>query len=291
MRTFTQVAPLRVSLRGLREEGKTIGFVPTMGALHEGHLTLMRKAKGECDVVVASIFVNPTQFGQNEDFAAYPRDLNRDLQMIANAGVDTVFTPDESEMYPAGYQTVVDVPKLGSILEGAIRPTHFQGVATVVTKLLNIAGAERAYFGQKDYQQLLVIEQIVRDLNIPTRIIMVPTVREADGLAMSSRNAYLDADQRRAAVILSRLLQRAEESVKSGQTNAATVKAELETLLAQEPQATADYIALVHPETLQPITTLSEPVAVLLAVRIGETRLIDNAIIAPDGITIPRLRC
>ena len=290
MRTFTQVAPLRVSLRGLREEGKTIGFVPTMGALHEGHLTLMRKAKGECDVVAASIFVNPTQFGQNEDFAAYPHDLNRDLQMIANAGVDTVFTPDANEMYPSGYQTVVDVPELGSILEGAVRPSHFRGVATVVTKLLNIVGAERAYFGQKDYQQLLVIEQLVRDLNIPTRIIMVPTVRETDGLAMSSRNAYLDADQRRAAVILSRLLRCADESVKLGQTNAATLKTELETLLAHEPQATADYIALVHPETLRPVETLSEPVAVLLAVRIGKTRLIDNAIIAPDGVTIPRLR-
>ncbi len=290
MRTFTQVAPLRVSLRGLREEGKTIGFVPTMGALHDGHLTLMRKAKGECDVVVASIFVNPTQFGHNEDFTAYPRDLNRDLQMIANVGVDTVFTPDASEMYPNGYQTVVDVPELGSLLEGAIRPGHFRGVATVVTKLLNIVGAERAYFGQKDYQQLLVIEQIVRDLNIPTRIIMVPTVREADGLAMSSRNASLDVGQRRAAVILSRLLLRAEELVKSGQTDAAAVKAELETFLKQEPQATADYIALVHPETLQPVETLSEPVAVLLAVRLGKTRLIDNAIIAPDGVTIPRLR-
>ncbi len=290
MRTFSQVAPLRVSLRGLREEGKTIGFVPTMGALHDGHLTLMRKAKSECDVVVASIFVNPTQFGQNEDFAAYPRDLNRDLQMASNAGVDTVFVPEVSEIYPTGYQTVVDVPELGSVLEGAIRPGHFRGVATVVTKLFNIVQPERAYFGQKDYQQLLVIEQVVRDLNIPVKIIMVPTVREADGLAMSSRNAYLNAEQRQAAVILSRLLRQAEELLKSGHTDAPEVKAALEAMLAQELGATGEYIAFAHPETLAPVETLNEAVALLLAVRIGKTRLIDNTLMAPDGIPIPRLR-
>ena len=290
MRTFSQVAPLRVSLRGLREEGKTIGFVPTMGALHDGHLTLMRKAKGECDVVVASIFVNPTQFGQNEDFGVYPRDLNRDLQMISNVGVDTVFTPEVAEIYPTGYQTFVDVPELGSVLEGAIRPGHFRGVATVVTKLFNIVQPERAYFGQKDYQQLLVIEQVVRDLNIPVKIIMVPTVRETDGLAMSSRNAYLDTEQRQAASILSRLLHRADELIKSGHTDAAKVKAELELLLTEEPAATADYIAFAHPETLVPLETLNEAIALLLAVRIGKTRLIDNALLAPDGVTVPRLR-
>lgn len=290
MRTFSQIASLRVSLKGMRAEGKTIGFVPTMGALHEGHLTLMRKAKSECDVAVASIFVNPTQFGKGEDFEAYPRDLNKDLQMVANAGVDIVFTPDGAEMYPAGYQTVVDVPELTARWEGEVRPAHFRGVATVVAKLLNIVQPERAYFGQKDYQQLLVIERLVRDLNLPTTIVMVPTVREADGLAMSSRNAYLDSEQRQAAVILSRLLRRADELVKSGQTDAAAVKNELASLLKQEPAASADYIALAHPDTLEPVVTLTEPVVVLLAVRIGKTRLIDNALIAPDGVPIPRLR-
>ena len=290
MRTFSQVAPLRVSLRGLREEGKTIGFVPTMGALHDGHLTLMRKAKGECDVVVASIFVNPSQFGQNEDFAAYPRDLNRDLQMVSNAGVDTVFVPETSEIYPNGFQTIVDVPVLGSILEGAIRPGHFRGVATVVTKLFNIVQPERAYFGQKDYQQLLVIEQMVRDLNIPVKIIMVPTVREADGLAMSSRNAYLNPEQRQAAVLLSHLLNRAKDLINSGQTDVVKVKADLEAILAEEPMAAVDYIAFAHPETLAPLETLNEAAALLLAVRIGKTRLIDNALLAPDGVPIPRLR-
>lgn len=290
MRTFSQVSPLRVSLRGLREEGKTIGFVPTMGALHDGHLTLMRKAKGECDVVVASIFVNPAQFGQNEDFSAYPRDLNRDLQMVSNAGVDTVFVPEVSEIYPAGFQTTVDVGELGSILEGAVRPGHFRGVATVVTKLFNIVQPERAYFGQKDYQQLLVIEQAVRDLNIPVKIIMVPTVREADGLAMSSRNAYLDPEQRQAAVILSRMLHHAEELIRAGKTETAQVRSELDAILAQEPTTTADYIAFVHPETLAPMESLTDAAALLLAVRIGKTRLIDNALLAPDGVTIPRLR-
>jgi pantoate--beta-alanine ligase len=290
MRTFSQIAPLRVSLRGLRAEGKTIGFVPTMGALHEGHLTLMRKAKSECDVAVASVFVNPTQFGQGEDFEAYPRDLNKDLQMAANAGVDIAFTPDTSEMYPLGYQTAVTLSELTVRWEGEVRPGHFQGVATVVAKLLNIVQPERAYFGQKDYQQLLVIERLVRDLNIPTTVVMVPTVREPDGLAMSSRNAYLDAEQRQASVVLSRLLRRADELVKSGQTDSHAVRTELEALLRQTPDARADYIALAHPETLEPVVSLAEPTVVLLAIRIGKTRLIDNALIAPDGVPIPRLR-
>lgn len=286
MRTFQQILPLRTYLRGVREEGKTVGFVPTMGALHEGHLALFRRARTECDVVVVSIFVNPTQFGPGEDFHTYPRDLNRDLQMASNEEVDALFHPSVEEMYPAGFQTWVEVPELAGTLEGSIRPGHFRGVATVVTKLLNIVQPDVAFFGQKDYQQFLVIDRMARDLNLTCRIAMVPTVREPDGLAMSSRNAYLSPEERRAAVVLFRALQRAEELVQSGVTQAEAVSRQLELLIDAEPLATREYVALVHPETLQPVNSLATGVTlVALAARIGRTRLIDNALIAPPGAT------
>src|SRR5579884_299522 len=291
MRTFEHIGPLRTYLRGLRAEGKTVGFVPTMGALHAGHLTLIRRAKSDCDVTVISVFVNPTQFGPHEDFAAYPRNLGRDQKLASDEGVDALFAPSVEELYPAGFQTSVEVAELSAVLEGARRPGHFRGVATVVTKLFNIVQPDRAYFGQKDYQQLLLIERLVRDLNIPTTIVPVPTVREPDGLAMSSRNAYLSPEARRAATVLYRALQRAEELVKAGATDPVQVQAELEALIASEPLAQSDYVALVHPDTLQPVTTLADAVTlVALAVRIGKVRLIDNALIAPNGVPIVRNR-
>ena len=268
-----------------------IGFVPTMGALHEGHLSLVRRAKADCDVVVVSVFVNPTQFGVGEDFDAYPRTLARDQQLASEAQADAMFSPSVEEMYPSGFRTVVDVPALGSLLEGAVRPSHFQGVATVVTKLLNIIQPQRAYFGQKDYQQLLLIERVARDLTQTADIVMVPTLREPDGLAMSSRNVYLTPEERHAAPVLSRLLRYAEEQIHSGAADPPALGAELATLIAAEPLAKPDYIALVDPETLQPVVSLVDtPVLVALAVRFGSTRLIDNILIMPPGVTLPRIR-
>lgn len=291
MRTFQQVNPLRTYLRTIRQEGKTIGFVPTMGALHEGHLHLARRAKGDCDIVVMSLFVNPTQFGPNEDFQAYPRDLNRDLALASQADVDAMFTPELEEIYPANSETIVDLPRLGSLLEGVSRPTHFRGVATVVTKLLNIIQPENAYFGQKDYQQLLVIERLTRDLHLTAKILSVPTVREADGLALSSRNVYLNPDERKAATVLYRCLQHAQERVMAGETDPQQLLREVESLLATEPLAKVDYIAVADPDTLEPTTSLAGAITLLaLAVRFGKTRLIDNALLVPEGVALPKNR-
>lgn len=291
MRTFQQVGPLRTYLRGIRAEGKTIGFVPTMGALHDGHKGLIQRAKGDCDLVVTSAYVNPAQFAANEDFDRYPRDMNADQAIASNAGADAFFMPSTDEMYPAGFQTVVDVPDMGAVLEGAHRPTHFRGVVTVVTKLLNIVQPDRIYFGQKDYQQLIIIEHLVRDLNIQSAVILVPTVRESDGLAMSSRNAYLSEQEREAAAILYRALILADEMVKNGVTSADEVKRDVERLISSEPLASIDYVALINPDTLQEVHSLADGVAlVALAVRIGKTRLIDNWFVAPAGIPISKNR-
>jgi len=291
MRTFQQVNPLRTYLRTIRQEGKTIGFVPTMGALHEGHLHLARRAKGDCDIVVMSIFVNPTQFGPNEDFEAYPRDLNRDLALASHANVDAIFSPDLEEIYPTGNETIVDVPNLGCLLEGAARPTHFRGVATVVTKLLNIIQPDNAYFGQKDYQQLLVIERLTRDLHLTAKILSVPTVREPDGLALSSRNVYLTSEERKAATVLSRCLQHAQERVTAGATDPQILSQEILAMLAGEPLANVDYAVLVNPDTLEPVTSLAGGITLLaLAVRFGKTRLIDNALLVPEGVALPKNR-
>ncbi len=291
MRTFEQISTLRTYLRAVRQERKTVGFVPTMGALHAGHLSLVQRAKSDCDVVVASIFVNPTQFGPKEDFAKYPRDTSRDMQMTANAGVDALFLPPVEEMYPSNFQTWVEVEKMGESLEGAVRPGHLKGVATVVTKLFNIVQPDIAYFGQKDYQQFLVVERLARDLNLPLTIQMVPTFRETDGLAMSSRNAYLSEAERTAATLLSRLLALAGSRVQEGVHSASQLHKELTAVVAAEPLATLDYIALVHPDTLQPVEDLGAGVTlVALAIRIGNTRLIDNALIAPEGVSLPRPR-
>jgi len=262
-----------------------VGFVPTMGYLHEGHLSLVRRARSENSNVVVSIFVNPTQFGPHEDFQRYPRDLKRDLGLLDTEQVDVVFTPKVDAMYPTGASTMVEVEALSSILEGASRPGHFRGVATIVCKLLHLVHPDRAYFGEKDYQQLQVIQRMVHDLWMPVKVIGCPTVREPDGLAMSSRNVYLGPAERQAAVALSQALSQAERLFKDGVRDGARLQAEVQHMLDKEPLIRTDYVAVVHPHTLQPVASLTAEGAVIcLAVWIGHTRLIDNIhIIAGEG--------
>lgn len=279
METVTTIAELRERLGPHRRAGREIGFVPTMGYLHEGHLALVGRAKAENAVTVVSIFVNPLQFGANEDLAKYPRDLQRDSALLEQAGVDFLFAPGVADMYPRPMQTVVDVPKLGSELEGAARPGHFAGVATVVTKLFNIVQPDAAYFGEKDYQQVAIIRRMVEDLAQPVRVVAVPTVREADGLACSSRNVYLGPEQRAAAVILPRALDQAARLIRSGLDDVATLEAQIAQFIRAEPLAEPEVVALRHPETLAEIDTVSGPVLLLLYVRIGQTKLLDNRVI------------
>lgn len=269
----------RLSLK-LRSEGKTIGFVPTMGYFHEGHLSLMRKARQECDVVVVSIYVNPLQFGPREDFNRYPRDIERDLKMAESVGVDIVFAPTDEEMYPEGYQTFVEVTELTRGLEGIHRPGHFRGVTTVVAKLFNIVLPHKAYFGEKDFQQLRVVQKMVRDLNFPVEIVPCPTVREEDGLAMSSRNTYLSPDERKAATILYRSLKAADELFKSGERNATRLKAKVWEVLATEPLVRPQYVEIVDAETLEPVYTVDRPSVILLAAFVGQARLIDEWVLS-----------
>jgi pantoate--beta-alanine ligase len=254
-----------------------LGFVPTMGFLHEGHLSLVRRARFENNRVVVSIFVNPTQFGPNEDFQRYPRDLKRDLGLLETVQVDAVFTPETHEMYPVEASTIVEVEALSGILEGASRPGHFRGVATVVCKLFHLVQPHRAYFGEKDYQQLQVIRRMAHDLRMPIEVVGCPTVREPDGLAMSSRNVYLGPPERRAAGALSRALSRAGRLCRDGVREVSLLQAEVQNLLDKEPLIRIDYVAIVHPHTLQPVATLtSEGAVICLAVWIGRTRLIDT---------------
>jgi pantoate--beta-alanine ligase len=262
-----------------------VGFVPTMGYLHEGHLSLARQARARNDSVVVSIFVNPTQFGPHEDFQHYPRDLERDLGLLEAEKVDAVFSPEVDEMYPTGASTVVDVEALSAILEGASRPGHFRGVATVVCKLFHLVRPDRAYFGEKDHQQLQVIQRLVHDLRMPVEVVGCPTIREPDGLAMSSRNVYLNPAERQAAVVLSQALSRAVQLFKDGVWDGASLQAEVQSILDKEPLTRIDYVAVVHPRTLQPVVSLATAGAVVcVAVWIGHTRLIDNVrILAPDG--------
>ena len=283
MRTFTQISALRTYLRGLRLEGKEIGFVPTMGALHEGHLSLVQRAARDCDLVVLSIYVNPRQFGPNEDFEAYPRDLQRDLQMASSAGVDAVLIPTNEEMYPNGYQTVVLLPELGSLLDGTHRPGHFDGVATVVCKLLNIVQPDRAFFGQKDYQQLRVIEQMVLDLNLPCKIVMAPTVRAEDGLALSSRNSYLNDKERLAATVIHRSLCAVVELTVRGEKRPKVLEECMREILETEPLLKLQYATIVTPETLQPAPEEGlERMVALVAAHVGRTRLIDNEVLVAE---------
>lgn len=277
---ITTVGQLREALAPLRRAGKRIGVVPTMGALHAGHLSLVRIAQAECDLTVVTIFVNPTQFGPKEDFAKYPRTLEKDLAALATCGPSLVFAPTVEEMYPAGFSSSIEVGPVAEPLEGACRPGHFGGVATVVMKLFQIVGADIAYFGQKDYQQTLVIRHMVRDLNVPTEVKVCPTVREADGLAMSSRNAYLDSQARQRSLVLSKSLELAQTLVNQGQREATVIRAEIEREIRTAEDAQIDYIALADPETLAPVDAIRDGTVVLLAVRIGGTRLIDNRLLS-----------
>ena len=262
---------MRDASRGWRVAGQSIGLVPTMGALHAGHLRLIEVARAENDVVVVSVFVNPIQFGPNEDLARYPRDWDRDLQLLTLAEVDAVYRPSSEEMYPPGASTRVHVSGVAEPLEGAARPGHFEGVATVVTKLLDAVGPDRAYFGQKDAQQVAVVKQLVRDLDLGVDVRVVPTVREPDGLALSSRNAYLNAEERKAAAGLSAALREASRAYAAGERDPGRLRDVLTRRLGQEPLATVEYAEVVDPATFRKPGTLA-----VLAVRIGRTRLIDN---------------
>jgi pantoate--beta-alanine ligase len=280
MKTLQTVEAMHAASANARRAGKTIGFVPTMGALHEGHLSLVRAARERCEVVVASVFVNPTQFGPNEDFTKYPRTLDADSRQLTREKVDLLFAPATEEMYPPGATTFVEVAELSDRLDGKSRPGHFRGVATVVSKLFHIVQPDFAFFGHKDAAQCAVIRKMVRDLRIPVEIIVCPIVREQDGLAMSSRNAYLSSDERRQALVLHRALQGIREGWQRGEQNIATLRRVGEEIFAQERSVTIDYIEIVDPDTLEPrgaLATGGELVAA--AAKVGATRLIDNIVL------------
>lgn len=276
MKQAVTIEELRQARAGVKGR---LGFVPTMGFLHQGHLSLVAQAKQDCDVVAVSIFVNPTQFAPTEDLDAYPRDTPADLQKLQEAGVDLVWLPTPEVIYPAGFNTWVDVEGVSAPLEGAMRPGHFRGVATVVAKLFNAVQPDTAYFGQKDAQQVAVIRQMVADLNIPVDIVVGATVREADGLAMSSRNAYLNTDQRMAAAVLFRALQAAEAAYEAGERNAEALRGLMRGTIEAEPLARIQYVSCAHPLTLQELEHVEQGALLSMAVHIGSTRLIDNLIL------------
>ena len=260
-------------------EGRPVGFVPTMGALHEGHMSLVRAAMAECQPVIASIFVNPTQFGPGEDLQKYPRTFDADRRRLEEAGVAYLFVPEAAEIYPPGFRTWVNVEGLSERLEGRARPGHFRGVTTVVLKLLEIVQPRKAYFGRKDAQQARLIQQMARDLHLGCEIIVCPIVREADGLAMSSRNAYLSPDERRAAIVLYRALDATRIAIERGECDAARLTASMREIIRSEPLAQPEYVELVDAETLEPMTRLRRTCLALVAARFGATRLIDNLLI------------
>ncbi|MGA2623072.1 MAG: pantoate--beta-alanine ligase [Bacteroidota bacterium] len=281
MNIINSISEMQHAADALRREGKRIGVVPTMGYLHEGHLSLIRIAKKKSDIVITTVFVNPAQFGPNEDLSRYPRDLDRDTHLAETAGTDILFVPNEKEMYPEGYHSYVNVEKITEVLEGSFRPTHFRGVATVVAKLFNITKPHVAVFGQKDAQQAAVVRQAVKDLNFDVEIIVAPIVREPDGLAMSSRNVYLSPDERKQALALSQSLELARKRIATGERKCEVVLAEMKNHIASQPSAQIDYISIADATTLQELTRLGRGTTALvsLAVRIGSTRLIDNALI------------
>lgn len=282
MEVFSTIPGIKKWAASVKAEKKSICLVPTMGFFHEGHLSLMRKGKKLCDRLVVSIFVNPTQFGENEDLDAYPADLERDISLADAQGVDAVFTPRAEEIYKPGFQTYVELSLIPDNLCGLSRPGHFRGVATVVAKLFNIIEPDRAVFGSKDYQQLLLIRRMALDLNFDIDITAAPIVREDDGLAMSSRNTYLTTQQRQSALSLSRSLDLAGEMIKGGERDAEKVKHEMEMLIRSHPDTFIDYVRPCDPETLEKVETINGPLLVALAVRVGRTRLIDNRIFHPE---------
>ncbi len=270
IKTISELRAVRRKLAG------SVGFVPTMGYLHEGHLALVKKAKAENSTVIVSIYVNPTQFGPREDFRSYPRDFDRDLSLLRKEGTDIVFAPSDDEMYPPGFSSWVDVERVTERLEGASRPGHFRGVATVVAKLFNIVEPTKAYFGRKDAQQVAVIKRMGSDLNMGVEVVVVPTVRESDGLAMSSRNVYLNPKERQAATILFKALTLAQRLLRSGERDAEKIRQQMTSLIQQEPLARIDYVSIADAQTLEELSRVDRPAVASLAIRIGKTRLIDN---------------
>ena len=281
MRIVSTIAEARGAVRALRTNGRSIGLVPTMGALHAGHVSLVRAAREQCDAVVVSIFVNPTQFGPNEDFAKYPRTWDADCALLESEGVDLILAPIATEMYPAGASTFVEVEGVSDRLDGASRPGHFHGVSTVVAKLFHIVSPDKAFFGQKDAAQVAVLRKMVRDLNFDLELVVCPTVREADGLALSSRNRYLSAEERGQALVLSRALQRVEERIAQGVLESAALIREAQEMLAAETGVRVDYLRIVDPSSLEDVAAVCGGALVAVAAVVGTTRLIDNVVIEP----------
>jgi pantoate--beta-alanine ligase len=279
MLIFKTVAEAQSACAQLRGEGRILGLVPTMGALHEGHLSLARAAKAECDIVAASIFVNPTQFGPNEDFSKYPRTFEQDCALLEGEGVDMIFAPTVDEMYPSGASTFVVVEGVSDRLDGASRPGHFRGVTTVVSKLFHIIGPHKAFFGQKDAAQVAVLRKMVRDLNFPLRLVVCPIVREDNGLAMSSRNRYLSERERQQALVLRRALEQVEKRASEGEMSSRTLMEMARNVFASEPDVRIDYIAVVDPETLEDVPNVRDGALVAVAAFVGTTRLIDNILL------------
>jgi pantoate--beta-alanine ligase len=273
--------PVKLSAEAgkIKRMKRRIGLVPTMGALHDGHFSLIRRARRENDIVVVSIFVNPAQFGPKEDLRRYPRNIKKDIDSCRKLGVDVVFLPETADMYPEGYSTFVNVSGLSDVLCGASRPGHFRGVATVIVKLLNIIRPDTLYMGQKDAQQAIIVSRLVEDLNFPVKVRVVPTVRQEDGLALSSRNAYLSEKDRRAALALSKSLKLAETLIRGGQRNAARIKGAMSRLIEKDKRAKIDYIEIVDAHRLKPVKKINSGDLIALAVKIGKTRLIDNMVI------------
>jgi len=282
MQLISDILTMQTLALRRRQEGKTLGFVPTMGAFHEGHLSLMCRAKAENDLCVVSLFVNPTQFVRGEDFSRYPRNLEEDARMAEAAGVDLLFAPATSEMYPAGYVTYVEPTKLTEHLCGLSRPGHFRGVATIVLKLFQIVQPSRAYFGRKDYQQLKIIQRMVKDFHLPVEIVPMPIVRESDGLAMSSRNRYLTPEERRAALVLYNALKAARSRFDLGERDAGRLREIMKTIIQAEPRAAIDYVAVCDPETFEDLEVIPSKALAALAVKIGAARLIDNTVLGEE---------
>jgi pantoate--beta-alanine ligase len=280
MKICTTIEEMRIACRALRRPGGRLGFVPTMGALHEGHLSLVRAAKASCDVAAASIFVNPKQFGPSEDFGTYPRAFERDRSLLQKAGVELLFAPPVDEMYPQGAVTWVTVEELSNKLDGRSRPGHFRGVTTVVSKLFHIVEPDAAFFGQKDAAQVAILRRMVRDLNFPVEIVVCPIVREPDGLAMSSRNAYLDSQQRKRALVLNRALMKAKKLADQGERNVANLLATAREELASEPVVQLDYLEIVDPDSLDAVEDISKGAVMVVAAFVGTTRLIDNIVLS-----------
>lgn len=279
MKTITKISQMKAEKSGLKSSGRTIGFVPTMGFLHEGHLSLVRESLRRADVTVVSIFVNPAQFGPEEDFREYPRDLKRDSGILEREGVDYLFVPEPGEMYPEGYRTYVEVFDLQNKLCGRSRPVHFRGVCTVVLKLFNIVSPDISFFGQKDAQQAIILKRMAKELDLDVRIEVLPTVREKDGLALSSRNTCLNPEERKAALVLFKSLKEAQLMVERGERDSAAIVSRMREIISQEPLARVDYLEIVDMEELNPVARIEKEALAALAVFIGKTRLIDNSIL------------